>query len=337
MLDRSKSYVPQRSIYDERYAHDRYDHRSAVRVLTAEKEALDDAVGRALKANPDAETITIFDFGYGTGRVTNEFIEHFVSQFGASRKDLLVAAYDVSSSGLRKAHAALRAKGFSDLGEFRWHAEGAASYVAGSVSREISGVSVTIDFVHACEDESPEKMTQLALRINNEQGFLVTTSWYSGLGHVPGAELRREYFRQLGGLTHANGEIVLSLSSTGDLVNEQREWAERLASGAVDDFPIEASGDVVYSTELDQRNFYHVFGAELGDHMASITGPGQYWWIEGIRYPDEEFTSKDEEQANYLRVRTANERKRGRAWEAADYREFHTVAAFRSAMNPMKR
>jgi SAM-dependent methyltransferase len=337
MLGHDRPYVPQRSIYDERYLADGYDHRSAVRVLTAEKDALDEAVGRALKSNPQARTISIFDFGYGTGRVTNEFIEHFIALFGAWRKDLLVVAYDVSSGGLKKAQAALCAKGFKNLGEFSWHPGCMAGYIAGSVSKAVSGVSITVRFVHASEDQPPENMTQLALRANDGQGFLVTTSWYSGLGHVPGEALRREYFRQLGELTVPSGEIVLSLSSTGDLVDEQREWVARLAAGAVDDFPIEAFGDVVYRTELDQRNFYHVFGTELGDHMAAITGPGQYWWTEGIRCPDEEFASEAEEQANYLRVRNANEAKRGRIWEAADYREFHTVAALRSPMDPMKR
>jgi hypothetical protein len=75
----------------------------------------------------------------------------------------------------------------------------------------------------------------------------------------------------------------------------------------------------------------------LNDHMTAITSEAQHWWMEGIRYPDEEFQSREAEQANYQRVREANKRKRGRSWDSDDYREFHTVAAFRSPMDPAKR
>jgi hypothetical protein len=56
--------------------------------------------------------------------------------------------------------------------------------------------------------------------------------------------------------------------------------------------------------------------------------------VEGIRYPGEEFASREAEQANYDLVRKANEAKRNRDWDEADYREFHTVAARRSPMKP---
>jgi hypothetical protein len=59
--------------------------------------------------------------------------------------------------------------------------------------------------------------------------------------------------------------------------------------------------------------------------------------VEGIRYPDEEFASHEAELANYRRVLKANNRRRDRFWDAADYREFHTVAAFRSPLDPWKR
>jgi hypothetical protein len=80
-----------------------------------------------------------------------------------------------------------------------------------------------------------------------------------------------------------------------------------------------------------------VFGAELNDHMRAVTGRGQYWWVEGIRCPDEEFASKEAERANYRRVLKANSTKRDRVWGAADFREFHTVAAFRSPLDPAAR
>jgi hypothetical protein len=102
------AYMPQRSIYDQRYEAGRYDQRSAVRVLTAEREALRHAMDRAVESNRGARRINLFDFGYGTGRVTNEFIGSYVSQYAASGNDLLVVAYDVSScpfTGSRPRHA----------------------------------------------------------------------------------------------------------------------------------------------------------------------------------------------------------------------------------------
>ena len=92
-------------------------------------------------------------------------------------------------------------------------------------------------------------MRRLALRASNGEKYLLTTSWYSGLGHIPGESLRREYFRQLGKLTFGRGEMVIAMSATGDLPELQREFSERLASGNTD-FPIQALGDVVYETEL---------------------------------------------------------------------------------------
>jgi hypothetical protein len=100
-------------------------------------------------------------------------------------------------------------------------------------------------------------MSQLAMKANDGTPYLLTTSWYSGLGHIPGAILRREYFYE-----------------------------------------------------------------------------GLHWWVGGIHYPDEEFQSQDAEQANYELVRKANEAKRDRKWDQADYREFHTVTARHSPMKP---
>src|SRR3984885_2564018 len=109
------AYPSQRSIYDERYEVGRYDHRSAVRVLTAERNALNRAVERAIRSNPAARTISLFDFGYGTGRVTNEFIDSYVRNYAKSKKNLLVVAYDVSSAGLKKAAEALCSRGFTPV------------------------------------------------------------------------------------------------------------------------------------------------------------------------------------------------------------------------------
>lgn len=330
----NNAYLSQRAIYDERYTAGQYDRRSAIHVLAAERDALAEAVGRAIKSNPDAGTVNLFDFGYGTGRVVNELTKNYLLDYAAARKSLQVVAYDVSAVGLQKAQEALCADGFTLDAPPTWEHDNSRGYIAGSVSKNKDELSVSVVFVHGCENETPRAMRELALKASGGDPYLVTTSWYSGLGHVPGESLRREYFTELGALTSPTGEIVLSLSATGDLVEIQPEWERRRADREVGDFPIEAPGDVVYLTELDQSNFYHVFGTDLNDHMAAITGKGQHWWVRGIRYPDPEFASQDDEQANYSLVRKANESKRGRRWTADDFREFHTVAAFRSPTNP---
>ena len=68
--------------------------------------------------------------------------------------------------------------------------------------------------------------------------------------------------------------------------------------------------------------------------MKAITGTRQHWWVEGIRYPDDDFGYREAERANYRRVLKANEDKRDRRWDEADFREFHMVAAFRSPHRP---
>jgi hypothetical protein len=330
------AHISQRSIYDERYEAGHYDRRSAVRVLTAERDALNRAMDRALKSNPTVRRIKLFDFGYGTGRVTNEFIGSYVYKYAATKKDLHVVAYDVSSAGLMKANEALRSTGFVPTGPLSWAPGNTKGYIAGAVSKTEAGITITVTFVHGHEGQDPNVMRRLALRVSGREKYLLTTSWYSGLGHIPGAGLRREYFRQLGKITSRQGEMIISVSSTGDLAELQREFSERLAKGTAGGFPIQAPGDLIYVTELGQSNFFHVFDTELNEHMKAITRRGQYWWVEGIRYPDNEFAFREAEQANYRRVREANDSKRGRIWDADDYREFHTVAAFRSPSYPGK-
>jgi SAM-dependent methyltransferase len=331
------AYVSQRSIYDERYQAGHYDQRSAVRVLTAEREALRHAMGRALQSSRRARRINLFDFGHGTGRVTHEFIGSYADQYARSGKDLRVVAYDVSSAGLMKAKEALCSAGFAPDGPMTWAPGHTVGYIAGRISKREAGVAITVIFVHAHEDQHPSVMRRLALTASEGEKYHLTTSWYSGLSHIPSESLRREYFRQLSKLTSPRGEMVISMPATGDLAELQREFSERMASWITDGFPIQASSDLVYETELGQSNFCHVFGVELNDHMRAITGWRQHWWVEGIRYPDEEFVSQKAEAANYRRVLKANDRKRDRIWDAADYREFHTVAAFRSPVNAAKR
>ena len=249
----------------------------------------------------------------------------------------MVVAYDVSSTGLIKAKEILCSNDFMPDGPFRWMREDAAGYIAGRVSKREAGVTITVVFVHGHEDQPPERMRRLALMASGGGTYLLTTSWYGALGHIPGDRLRREYFCQLGKLTSRRGEMVMSVSSTGDLAELQPQFSALLADGITGGFPIEEPGDLVYETELGQSNFYHVFGTELNDYMRAITGGGQYWWVEGMRYPGEEFASREAERANYWRVRDANDGKRDRTWDEADYQEFHTVAAFRSPLAPKKR
>jgi hypothetical protein len=330
---RNDKHPSQRSIYDERYMAGLYDRRP-VPVLTAERELLDGAIDRVLVSHPRAAGISLFDFGYGTGRVINHWLEGHVHSRLAAGHELRVVAYDVSSVGLRTAMDKLHSLGYRPTGPVAWYRDAAHGYVAGAVHKQEGGISITVTFVHGCEDQSPKVMRELALSANGGEPYLVTTSWYSGLGHVPGDSLRREYLRELSELTAPAGEMIVCLSATGDLVEVQPEWSKRRTTGETKGFPVERPGDLVYLTELDQENFYHVFGTELNDYMRAITGSGQHWWVEGVRYPDEEFETQAAEQENYRRVRRANLGKRGRVWDAADYREFHTVAALRSAIDP---
>lgn len=311
----------QRSIYDRRYAGGGYDERSAVRVLTAERTALRRAVTRALTANPSIAEVSLLDFGYGTGRVTNEFALEFAG------RDLRVIAYDVSLVGLRKAAAKLLDQaGFVEVEPLAWHEEKESGYIAGSIRRE----AVTFVFVHGRESDPPAFVRDLIADANGHRQCLLTTSWYSGLSHVPGRSAREALFRALAELTLDRGELLVATSVTGDLAEHQRYWARRLRAGNVNGYPIERPGDVLYRTELGQLNFCHVFGSDLADLLDSVCGEGQRGWLEAIRLPGPEFASADEEAANYLGVQRFNERKAHHPWTPEDYERVHTAAAIRS-------
>lgn len=321
--------LSQRAIYDARYRGDGYDTRSQVRVLTAEAEALRGAAVRALQNCPDADELSVFDFGYGTGRVVNEFVEEYPAI--ADGRSLRIVAYDVAAVGLAKAAQQLVSESeFRDYG-LKLDPDALSGYVAGSVRRRRDDVDTTVVFVHAGEDDDAETMQHLVLAANDGRPCLVTCSWYGGIGHVFGVERRRSFFAGLSAVTRPDGDLVIAVSSTGDLVEDADAWERRLELGAVGDAPIEVPGDVLYDTEIGRKNYYHVFGSDLGDYLHEITGLGQRWWVEGIRFPDEEFVSRDEEQDNYRRVRAFNAAKAGRPWTVGDYRQFHTVAGFRSA------
>ena len=84
MIGSDGVHLSQRTIYDKRYEDGRYDHRSAVHVLTAEREALNGALRRVFASHPNAATISLFDFGHGTGRVTNELIKSYAGRYATT-------------------------------------------------------------------------------------------------------------------------------------------------------------------------------------------------------------------------------------------------------------
>ena len=87
----------------------------------------------------------------------------------------------------------------------------------------------------------------LAREANGGRKYLVTTSWYSGIGHIPGSRLRRGYFRQLGRLTARRGEMVMSVSATGDLAELQPEFSNTREDGDGD------NGETDWATNEGRR------------------------------------------------------------------------------------
>ena len=322
--------LSQRSIYDERYSAGSV-RPPFVLFSPPNVDALEEAMSRAVATFPFARRISLFDFGYGTGRVImTGSTARRVSACG-QHQELRLVAYDVSSVGLRIAQERLHAAGYEPTRPVSGSRDPprATSLALCEAGTDASAQSA---FVHGCEDEPPDVMRELALTANDGT-TTCSPRLYGGLGHVPGGP-QTEYFRQLSEPTSPRGEIILCLSATGDLVEVQPEWGRRLAAGSTGGFPIERHGDLVYAQNSASRTST-ISGTELNDYMKSITTAGQRWWIEGIRYPGEEFESLEAEQANYRLVRQANERKRDRIWNAEDYREFHSIAAFRSPVGPV--
>ncbi|WP_045741286.1 hypothetical protein [Actinoplanes sp. NBRC 101535] len=339
----------QRAVYDERYLGTGYDDRSAVRVLTAESSALHQAVRRASEMLPPGAPLTLFDFGSGTGRVTNEFVARFAVDCADMRRDLHVVAYDVAANGLRKAARNLiHDEGFTVVDKLSWDNDAPGGYRVGTVARPavgegpaagvaggpargggpaVGGPAVSVTFVHGAEGDAAPDVGLLVRAANEGRPFGVTTSWYSAVSHIPTAARRAEFLRMLCDVTDPRGEVLVAPSVSGDLVELQAEWAGRLAAGTVGAHPIEQPGDVIYETELGQQNFYHVFGSDLADLLEECRRPGQRAWLEAVRMPDEEFTCVAEEQDNYRRAREFNARIGRRRWRPEDFRQVHTALA----------
>jgi len=323
--------LQQRAIYDKRYDDGSYDRRSAVRVLSAERRVLSEAVARFLVSTPKIDQLSLFDFGYGTGRVSNEFAAAFPAAVPEFSGDLRIIAFDISAAGLHKASISLvEEHQFHVLRPLVLDRTATSGYNAGSVTRLSNGMSVTVVFVHGAEHEDPKAVRCLVEEVNEGRPISITTSWYSGIAHIPTAARRADFFEMLADLTDARGELLIAPSVSGDLVKLQAVWAERLRRGDVGGYPIEGPGDVIYETELGQENFYHVFGEDLEELLRANTAPHQQAWLEAIRLPDPEFLSEACEQNNYRRVQEFNRRVGRRSWRPEDYRQVHTAVAIRS-------
>jgi hypothetical protein len=340
--DHGRFLFSQSSIYDLRYSGSGYDHRSAVRVLTAEEQVLRRAVDRAVVAGPGTDEILLLDFGYGTGRVTNDLALDHQGPGGlaaAGGRDLHVIAYDVSLVGLRTAATHLHRRGFEPI-----TADVDPDGAPPPLRHVNEGVRATVTFVHGIEHDTgrghwvsdPAEMRAQVLRATDDRACTVMTSWYSGLGHIPGRELRSEFFTTLAQLTEPRGEMVIAVSTTGDPVDEQPDWARGLSRRVKRRLRLEEPTDVIYETELGQTNYWHRFGTDLDQHLAELRTAGQFCWTEAIRFPGPEFRNEREEQDNHRLVQEFNEGRRGRRWTADDYAAVHTAAVFRSAGEPPK-
>jgi len=321
----------QRAIYDERYAGPGYDGRSAVPVLTAEATVLRQAMRRALESMPAAGPVTVLDFAFGTGRVTNDLANRFPDEFRSAGRGLRIVAYDVSSVGLAKAAWSLvKQYDFSETDTLGFNAAAESGYIAGAVGRLHEGVTVEVLFVHGSEADDATSVEAIVRKANRGQPFSVTTSWYSGLSHIPTAARRASFFAMLNAVTDPRGELLVAPSVSGDLVELQAEWADRLRRGETGGHPIEQPGDVIYETELSQQNFYHIFGTDLAELLEAHREPGQQTWLEAIRMPGPEFRSAEEELDNHRRVVEFNDQMRHQPWQPEDYCLVHTAVAIRS-------
>ncbi|WP_069161177.1 hypothetical protein [Nocardia altamirensis] len=246
-----------------------------------------------------------------------------------------IASSTRSFPKLAKSAATLREQ-YGFRGSFSVRDAATSGYIMGDLSRSINGVHTRFRFVHGHENDPLETVERLIIDANEGNKVTVTSSWYGSVSHTPGVQARAHLFETLGSLTHPRGEMVISVSSTGDLVEDNKYWLEKLRNGDVAGLPIEAPGDTIYDTEIPGlANFYHVFDTDLDDSMQrTLTDGDQRYWVEGIRFPDPEFDSVQAEQENYRKVVEFNRQKAGDLWTPADYAQLHTVAGFRSGSVP---
>jgi hypothetical protein len=327
----------QRDIYDERYRAGLIDRRSAVRVTTAEDRALVSAVNRVLAANPGTTELTWFDFGYGTGRVVNEFVRDYGGPLARHGLSLRIVAYDVSAVGLRLAYQRLQDDAalhpLRPFSEQPQHLPG--GYLAGVLHGPLgppgNGTTLEVTFVHADEREHPSALVRLVKEALDAPACLLTTSWYSPIGHVRGRQARLELLTALDDVTAPTGDLLLAVTTTGDLTAEQAQAAEQSAADRRR-AGFESPQDLTYLTELGQANVWHVFGTDLNDHLDEVyrDRPDLHWWLEALRYPGEEFTSATDDLANFSAVRRHNQAKGRSRWTTEDFRACHSVLVTRT-------
>jgi hypothetical protein len=319
--------LSQRQIYDERFAQPGYDRRSAIRVLKAESALLNRAVSLAVKAS-GTDPVTVLDFGHGTGRVLDHLVSSWRDTFGKDGRVLHLTAYDVSSVGLEKSAWSLSDEaGLKGLAKLCWRPGSEHGYAVGDLVSD--GGDIRVRYVHGNEGGSADSVRNLLLEAADHRPYLVTTSWYSAIGHITEAARRRLFFDMLAQLTDDRGEFVVAVSALGDLVDAQNRSRDALPEGKLDGLSIECSQDVVYTTELGQQNFWHVFGPDLQTLLKDAFHGGRSW-LEAVRFPDDEFESVDAEEENYRRVQNFNAHKGEGLWCENDFMGLHMVAAVHS-------
>ena len=217
----------------------------------------------------------------------------FPAKFPEFEGDLRIIANDISAAGLRRASISLvEEHHFEVLRPLVFDRAAIAGYNAGSVMRRGNGGSVTVVFMHGNEHEDPKAVRCLVEEINEGRPVSITTSWYSGIAHIPTAARRADFFAMLADLTDARGEMLIAPSVSGDLVKLQALWAERLRLG---DVPATRSrGLATSSTRPSWARRASITSSErtLRSCCGANTAPHQRAWLEAIRLPDPEFVSR---------------------------------------------
>lgn len=275
-------------VYDRRYREGTYDARFATgeRVLEGEWSALTEAVARAALAHSSADFVTLLDFGYGTGRVSQDFALAYPFLFPATRQGLKVLAYDVSGEGLRQSALKLeRDEGFEKVGPFRWGDARSGGYVAGEMIKRVNGVDIAFCFVHGNEADPPGVVKELLLGANGGRPLMVTSSWFGSVGHIPGREQREAWFSMFGEVTSAAGEVAISVSTPHDRPPGAVSWEDAFERGDLAEQPLlRDPGDVVYVAENGWPNYYHLFEPVEVLDLMSLTAPtalpNQRLWVE---------------------------------------------------------
>ena len=307
--------LSQREIYDARYSVTLYDSRSAVRVLRAEREAMESAIRRILKSNRDLAELSVLDFGSGTGRVTRESILGYKTLGRSLAREGIVPpesvhviAYDVSSVGLNIFAENLGSEGFKIVEDLNFQPTATTGYVAGQLEARDGQLHLRASFVHGSENDEYERVAAVLMGANGGKPFSLGTSWYSAIGHLANCSDRARAVATMVEITGDKGELILAVAASGDMVDAQRIWANRLHTSQTLGFPISSPGDLIYETEIGQQNFWHVFGTDLHALLEECLPSSREYRIRAIRMPGEEFQDEASERINYQRALDFNRR-----------------------------